>query len=152
MFVGEAPGFNEDKQGKPFVGAAGRFLNQLLGLAGLEREKVFITNIVKCRPPNNRDPMEDEIEICTSNYLQSQFQLIKPRLTVALGRIAAGELLGKLVVMAKEHGTLHECTYGGVKFRLFVTYHPAAALYGADAKQKLIEDFRKLGKVLKSII
>jgi DNA polymerase len=148
MFVGEAPGFNEDKEGRPFVGAAGRFLDQLLELAGLRREKVYITNVVKCRPPRNRDPLEDEVRTCTSNYLHRQLRIVKPKFVVALGRIAAGELLGRLVVMAREHGRLHEPDYGGLRLKLFITYHPAAALYGAEAKRRLVEDFKRLGRLL----
>jgi DNA polymerase len=148
MFVGEAPGFNEDKEGRPFVGAAGRFLDQLLELAGFHREEVYITNVVKCRPPRNRDPLEDEVRTCTSNYLHRQLRIIKPKLVVALGRIAAGELLGRPAVMAREHGRLRELDYGGSRLRLFITYHPAAALYGAEAKRKLVGDFRRLRRLL----
>jgi uracil-DNA glycosylase family 4 len=151
LFCGEAPGYNESLQGKPFVGSAGRFLNELLQIAELRREDVYITNVVKCRPPENRAPFDDEIETCTTNYLQKQVAMIKPRLVVALGRTAAGALLGRPVNMGSEHGKLLDCTYAGVEFRLFITYHPAAALYGAEAKQKLKADFKKLGQVLKSI-
>lgn len=151
VFCGEAPGYNESLQGKPFVGSAGKFLNELLKIAELRREDVYITNIVKCKPPGNRVPLDDEIEICTSNYLQKQLALIKPKLVIALGRTAAGVLLGRSVVMSEEHGRLLDCTYAGVKFKVFVTYHPAAALYGAEAKKKLKADFEKLGQILKSI-
>jgi uracil-DNA glycosylase family 4 len=152
LFCGEAPGYNESLQGKPFVGSAGKFLSELLQIAGLRREDVYITNVVKCRPPENRAPFDDEIETCATNYLQKQVAIIKPKLlVVALGRTAAGALLGRPVIMGSEHGKLLDCIYGGVKFKLFVTYHPAAALYGAEAKQKLKEDFKKLGQVLKSI-
>jgi len=151
MFCGEAPGFNEDLQAKPFVGSAGKFLNELLQIAGLRREGVYITNVVKCRPPQNRDPADDEIETCTTNYLQKQVAVIKPKLVVALGRIAARALLGRYVVIGKEHGKLLDCTYAGASFRLFLTYHPAAALYGAETKSKLQADFRKLKSILKSL-
>ncbi len=151
LFVGEAPGFNEDKQGRPFVGAAGKFLNELLEIAGLKREQVYITNVVKCRPPGNRDPMDDEIEICTTNYLQHQFRMIKPRLTVALGRISGRVLLGRPVLMARDHGEVYPCTYAGVNHRLFLTYHPAAGLYGAETKRKLIRDFQKLRALVKDL-
>ncbi len=149
LFCGEAPGYNESLQGKPFVGSAGKFLNELLKIAELRREDVYITNVVKCRPPENRAPSDDEIETCTTHYLQKQIAMIKPKLVVALGRTAAKALLGKQVVMGMEHGTLRDCTYAGVKFKLFVTYHPAAALYGAGAKQKLQEDFKKLEQILR---
>lgn len=152
MFVGEAPGYNEDVQGKPFVGSAGKFLGELLQAVGFQRENVYITNVVKCRPPENRDPADDEIETCTRNYLQKQVAIINPKLIVALGRIAARTLLNRYVVMGKEHGKLLDCTYAGASFKLFLTYHPAAALYGAETKQRLQTDFRKLESLLKSLI
>jgi uracil-DNA glycosylase family 4 len=151
LFCGEAPGYNESLQGKPFVGSAGKFLSELLQIAGLGREDVYITNVIKCRPPENRAPFYDEIETCTTNYLQKQVVMIKPKLVVALGRTAAMALLGRPVIMGKEHGELLDCTYAGAKFKLFITYHPAAALYGAEAKQKLKADFEKLEKIPKSI-
>jgi len=151
LFCGEAPGYNESIQGKPFVGSAGKFLNELLKIAGLRREDVYVTNVCKCRPPKNRDPSDDEIETCTTNYLQKQISMIKPKLVVALGRIAARVLLGRYLVMGKEHGNLLDCTYAGTSFKLFITYHPAAALYGARTKTKLQTDFGKLGQILKSM-
>ena len=151
LFCGEAPGYNESIQGKPFVGSAGKFLNELLKIAGLRREDVYVTNVCKCRPPKNRDPSDDEIETCTTNYLQKQISMIKPKLVVALGRIAARVLLGRYLVMGKEHGNLLDCTYAGTSFKLFITYHPAAALYGAGTKTKLQTDFGKLGQILKSM-
>lgn len=151
MFVGEGPGYNEDIHGKPFVGSSGKFLNELLQIAGLRREEVYITNVVKCRPPQNRDPADDEIETCTTNYLQKQVAMIKPKLVVALGRIAGRTLLGRYMVIGKEHGRLLDRTYASASFKLFLTYHPAAALYGAETKQRLQADFRKLGSVLKSL-
>jgi DNA polymerase len=102
---------------------------------------------VKSRPPENRAPLDDEIETCTSNYLQKQISMIKPKLVVALGRISARELLGRPVAISKEHGTTHNCTYSGVKFKLFLSYHPAAALYGAEARQRLLADFRKISGI-----
>jgi len=149
LFCGECPGYNESLQGKPFVGSAGKFLNELLKIAELRRDGVYITNIVKCKTPENRVPLGDEIKTCTTNYLQKQLAMIKPKLVVALGRTAAGVLLGRFVVMGKEHGKLLDCTYASVKFKLFITYHPAAALYGAEAKQKLKVDFKKLGQLLR---
>jgi len=150
MLVGEAPGFMEDKSGFPFVGAAGKNLDMLLQTAGLKRENVYITNVVLSRPPQNRAPLPDEIEACHP-FLERKISVIQPKLVVALGRIAAGELLDRPVVMNEEHGTLLDCTYAGVKFKLFVTYHPAAALYGAQAKQKLQADFKKLGQIVKGM-
>lgn len=147
VFVGEGPGRMEDLHGVPFYGAAGKFLNELLKMAELRRENVYITNTVKCRTPENRVPLDDEIEICTSNYLKKQIVMIKPKLVVALGRTSARELLDRDIVMGKEHSALLNCTYADVKFKLFLTYHPAAALYGAEAKQRLQEDFKKLGQI-----
>lgn len=137
-------------QGRPFVGSAGKFLNELLAIAGLRREEVYITNTVKCRPPQNRDPLEDEIRICTSNYLGEQLAMIRPELVVALGRIAAGALLDRPVTMGREHGRVLDCTFAGLRFKLFITYHPAAALYGIEAKRRLRADFGELGEILKS--
>lgn len=150
MLIGEGPGFNEDRQGKPFVGAAGKTLNELLQLAGLKREEVYITNAVRCRPPENRDPADDEIETC-SIYLQQQVRLMKPKLVVALGRIAARVLLGRQVSVGREHGLILDCTYAGVSFKLFLTYHPAAAIYSGRTKQELQNDFLKLKQILKTI-
>lgn len=150
MLLGEGPGFTEDKTKIPFSGAAGKHLNNLLHEAGLRREDLYVTNVVLCRPPQNRDPLPDEIEACR-RFLEGHILAIKPKLIVALGRIAARTLLGRPVVMSEEHGRLLDCTYAGVKFKLFITYHPAAALYGAEAKQKLKMDFKKLGQIIKSI-
>jgi DNA polymerase len=148
MLVGEGPGRMEDLRGVPFCGAAGKFLNELLRVAELRREDVYITNTVKCKTPENRVPLDDEIEICTSNYLKRQFAIIKPKLVVALGRTSAKALLNRDIVIGKEHGSVLDCTYAGVKFKLFLTYHPAAALYGAEAKEKLRADFKKLGQLV----
>lgn len=149
MLLGEGPGFMEDKTKVPFCGAAGKLLNELLREAGLKREEVRVTNTVLCRPPQNRAPFDDEVETCTTNYLQKQFAIIKPKLVVALGRTAVRALLHRDVVMGGEHGKLLDCTYADVKFKLFLTYHPAAALYGAEAKQRLQADFKKLGEIMK---
>ncbi len=150
MLVGEAPGFWEDQAGIPFVGAAGKNLNALLQEAGLKREEVYITNVVKARPPGNRDPTEEEIAACRP-FLQGQISAIGPKLVVALGRIAAGELLGRPVAMSREHGSLVDCNYAGVNFKLFLTYHPAAGIYSGRTKMELQDDFRKLGGILKKL-
>ena len=150
VLVGEAPGFWEDKQGAPFVGAAGKNLDALLHEAGLRREDVYITNVVKSRPPGNRDPTDEEIEACRP-FLEGQISAIKPKLVVALGRIAARELLGRPVTMSKEHGSLLDCTYAGVNFKLFLTYHPAAAIYSGRTKQELQANFLKLKQILKTM-
>jgi len=147
MIVSEAPGFWENQKGVPFVGAAGKNLNALLHEAGLKREDVYICNILKCRPPENRDPLPDEIEACRP-FLEGQISTIKPKLVVALGRISARELLGRPVTMSKEHGSFLDCTYASENFKLFLTYHPAAAIYSGRTKQELQADFLKLGKML----
>jgi DNA polymerase len=149
MLVGEAPGYWEDQKGRPFVGAAGKYLTELLGTAGLKREDVFIGNILKCRPPGNRDPTDEEIETC-SPYLQKQIQLIKPKLIVTLGRFAARVLLGRPVSMGRSHGTLVDCSFGGWQGKLLISYHPAAALYGTS-RDLLEEDFKKLGETMKKL-
>jgi len=148
MIVSEAPGAMEDQMGVPFVGAAGKNLDELLREAGLSRKKIYVCNILKCRPPGNRDPLPDEIEACRP-FLVDQISAVKPKLVIALGRISARDLLGRYVTMGREHGTLLDCSYAGVKFKLFLTYHPAAALYGAEAKQRLQADFKKLGQILR---
>lgn len=150
MIISEAPGFWEDQKGVPFVGAAGKNLNVLLFEAGLTREGVYITNTIKCRPPQNRDPLPDEIETCRP-FLEKQISIIKPKLVVALGRIAAKELLGRPVTMGREHGSLLDCTYAGTSFKLFLTYHPAAAIYSGRMKLELQADFKKLREVLKAL-
>lgn len=150
MLLGEGPGFTEDQTKIPFSGAAGKYLDNLLHEVGLRRENLYVTNVVLCRPPQNRPPLPDEIEVC-KHFLEGHISVIRPKFIVALGRTAAETLLGKPVVMNKEHCTLLDCTYAGVKFKLFITYHPAAALYGAEAKQKLKADFRELGQILKSM-
>lgn len=143
VLVGEAPGYWEDQQGRPFVGAAGKFLNTLLERAGLRREKIYICNTIKCRPPRNRDPLPEEIEACKP-FLVGQLSILKPRLVVALGRISAGELLGRPVSMTAEHGKLLDCTFASLKFKLFLTFHPAAGLYSGSTKELLLEDFDQL--------
>ncbi len=148
MFIGEGPGRNEDINGRPFCGSSGKFLDELLKIAGLRREEVYITSVVKCRPPKNRLPRDDEIETCSSNYLGRQIAMIKPELVVTLGRTSSKEILKRDIAMAAEHSKELKASYRGSRFRLFVTYHPAAALYGAGNRQKLKEDFALLGKIL----
>lgn len=151
MLIGEAPGYHEDQQGRPFVGDAGDILTDLLEeKAGLERSEVFIGNVIKCRPPDNRDPKEGEIESC-SPYLKKQIRNIEPKLIVSLGRFSARLLLDRSVKVSQEHGELEDIEYGGWSCKLFISYHPAAALYGADAKRKLNEDFEKLGELKKDL-
>src|SRR5467141_2804504 len=143
MFVGEGPGQNEDEQGRPFVGAAGKFLTELLESIGLKRSDVFITNIVKCRPPNNRAPRKSEIEACNP-YLQSQIRLINPRILCALGTPAITTLIGDEYSASRFHGK--PLTKRGVT--LLPMYHPAAALYDASLKETLFHDFQILKKLL----
>ena len=141
MFIGEGPGWHEDRQGRPFVGNAGKFLNELLGLAELERDEVFITNVVKCRPPGNRDPMPDEIAACAP-YLEGQIEAIDPDVIVTLGRFSMarwfpGERISRIHGQPKREGR-----------RLIVPmYHPAAALHQAALRGAIEEDFRKLKKI-----
>jgi len=138
MFIGEGPGYHEDKQGLPFVGAAGHFLNELLDLAGLSRESVYITNVVKCRPPNNRDPMPDEMAACAP-YLERQIALINPRIIVTLGRFSMSKFFpGERI--SQIHGTARM-----VDGRMCVAmYHPAAGLHQASLADVIRSDFRKL--------
>lgn len=151
MLVGEGPGFTEDQTKIPFSGAAGKILSELLREAGLRREDVHVTNVVLCRPPQNRDPLPDEIEACR-RFLEGHVSIIKPKFIVALGRIAARTLLGKHVSIGREHGKLFDCTYAGAGSKLFLTYHPAAALYGAETKTRLQADFKTLGQILKRMV
>ena len=143
MFVGEGPGQNEDEQGRPFVGAAGKYLTELLESIGLKRSDVFITNIVKCRPPNNRAPRKSETEACNP-YLQSQMRLINPRIVCALGTPAITTLLGDEYSASRFHGK--PLTKGKVTF--LPMYHPAAALYDASLKETISRDFQTLKQLL----
>jgi len=147
VLVGEAPGAQEDEEGLPFVGAAGKLLTSLLLSAGLGREEVYLTNVLKCRPPGNRTPLPEEVEACRP-YLEEQLRILEPRLVVSLGRVAASTLLGRPVVLSREHGRVLPCCFAGRSFSLFPTYHPAAALYSGKNRSKLEEDFRRLGELL----
>jgi DNA polymerase len=147
MFVGEAPGFHEDKQGFPFVGQAGRLLDQLLAGIGLERSDVYIANVNKCRPPGNRDPMPDEIEAC-EGYLFRQIELIQPTLVATLGNFATKLLSGKQAGITRVHGQEQEVTLGGRRVLLYPLYHPAAALYTPRMLEVLQEDFRRIPELL----
>ena len=146
MLIGEAPGFNEDKQGKPFVGRAGKFLDELLKIANLKREDVYITNIVKCRPPNNRDPTDEEIKAC-SFYLDFQINYIKPKVIITLGRHASRVIFEKYNLyfegISKEHGKAREVSNLFGKLKIIPMYHPAAAIYNQSLRSILIEDFKK---------
>ena len=147
LFVGEAPGFHEDQQGYPFVGAAGKLLDKLLGGIGMTRSDVYIANVLKCRPPGNRDPMPDEIEACES-YLFRQISLIEPTLVATLGNFATKLLSGKQHGITRVHGQPQEARVGGLAVTLYPLYHPAAALYTPAMLRTLEEDFARLPKLL----
>lgn len=143
MFVGEAPGFHEDKQGVPFVGAAGKLLTELLESVGLSRSQIYIANVIKCRPPGNRDPEPDEVETCKP-FLFQQIRLIKPHLVCSMGNFATQTLLERKVGITKVHGQSFELS----EFRLFPLFHPAAALHNDRLRPLLQEDFQKLKRLL----
>jgi len=144
MFVGEAPGESEDLQGRPFVGAAGKLLNGLLASINLRREDVFITNVVKCRPPGNRPPRADEIEAC-SKFLSRQMAVVNPKFVCTLGNFALRSLVGKELSITKVHGK-KQSRHG----RIFVPmYHPAAALYLFRLRETMMKDFRRLAELLR---
>jgi len=144
MFVGEGPGYQEDRQGRPFVGPAGQLLNQLLLEAGLRRPEVFITNLVKCRPPENREPRPDEVEACRE-YLDGQIALLQPRLLCPLGRPATQTLLDSTAPMSQLHG--RRLQREGLTF--MPLYHPAAALHNPRLRPALQQDFAALGELLR---
>jgi len=147
MFVGEAPGFHEDQQGIPFVGAAGKLLESLLADIGLSREDVFIGNVLKCRPPGNRDPQADEIEAC-QNHLFRQIELIQPRIVATLGNFATKLLSGSPAGITRVHGTQQSVQLGNSQVLLYPIYHPAAALYTRAMLGVLEQDFARLPQLL----
>jgi uracil-DNA glycosylase len=147
MFVGEAPGANEDKQGLPFVGQAGKLLDKLLEEIGLQRSQVFIANVLKCRPPGNRDPRPNEIEAC-SDYLHRQVELIEPRVICTLGNFSTKLLRGDPTGISRLHGQAEVHTIGRRAVRLFPIYHPAAALYTPSMLETLRADFARLPELL----
>ncbi len=147
MFVGEAPGFHEDQQGVPFVGQAGKLLDRLLAGIGLERRDVYIANVLKCRPPGNRDPQPDEIEACEP-HLFRQIAAIEPRVVATLGNFATKLLSGKPHGITRVHGTPQEATLGGRSVTLYPLFHPAAALYTPAMLRTLEADFARLPSLL----
>jgi uracil-DNA glycosylase family 4 len=147
MFVGEAPGFHEDKQGFPFVGQAGKLLDQLLGGIGLSRDRVFVANVLKCRPSGNRDPMPDEIEACES-HLFRQVEFIEPKVVATLGNFSTKLLSGKPLGITRVHGQVQQVTLGGRSVLLYPLYHPAAALYTPSMLEVLKEDFARIPELL----
>ncbi|MXZ74974.1 MAG: uracil-DNA glycosylase [Gemmatimonadetes bacterium] len=147
MFVGEAPGAQEDEQGQPFVGQAGKLLTRILNAIDFTRDEVYITNILKCRPPNNRDPMPEEIDACDA-ILKEQIRLVRPRLICALGRVAAQALLKQNSSIRALRGRFHD--YHGIK--LLVTYHPSGLLRNAAYKRPTWEDVQLLRKEYDRIV
>jgi len=147
LFIGEAPGFNEDQQGIPFCGAAGNLLNQLLLMVGLKREEVFVGNILKHRPPENREPQLDEIAVCTP-FLKRQILIIKPKLIVTLGRFSMNYFIPNAYI-STVHGKLKEIIWEGVNLFVFPIYHPAAALRNGQMMTALKEDFKRIPEVIK---
>ena len=147
MFVGEAPGFHEDQQGVPFVGQAGKLLDKLLGGIGLTRADVFVANVLKCRPPGNRDPLPEEIAACEP-HLFRQIELIEPKLVATLGNFATKLLSGRPAGITRVHGQEQEVTLGNRTVHLYPIYHPAAALYTPSMLKVLEEDFSRIPALL----
>jgi DNA polymerase len=147
MFVGEAPGFHEDKQGVPFVGAAGKLLGKLLEGIGMTRDDVYVSNVLKCRPPGNRDPLPGEIQAC-EGHLFRQIELIQPTLVATLGNFATKLLSGKPTGITQVHGREQQVVLGGNAVTLYPIFHPAAALYTPRMMQVLEEDFRRIPELL----
>lgn len=146
MFVGEAPGKNEDLQGEPFVGKAGQGLEELLGLAGLTRDEVYIANVLKCRPPSNRNPQVDEIDVC-SPFLREQIRSVWPDVLVTLGNFATRFVLKTEKGITVLRGHFHDAGH----FKVLPMYHPAAAIYDRSKQAALEEDFRLLGETLEQL-
>ena len=149
VFIGEAPGKNEDLKGLPFVGAAGKFLDEMLAMIELKREDIYITNIVKYRPPNNRDPLPEEKQAFLP-YLVRQLEVIQPKLVVTLGRHSMEAFLPEQRISVI-HGQPKRLTFGGQKIVVLPLFHPAAALYNGAMRQTLIDDFAKIPLVLKKL-
>ncbi len=148
MFVGEAPGFHEDQQGLPFVGQAGKLLDRLLAGIGLTRAQVYVCNVLKCRPPGNRDPQPDEIEACEA-HLFRQIELVEPKLVSTLGNFATKLLSAKPHGITRVHGQPQDATVGGRRVVLYPLYHPAAALYTPAMLRTLEEDFARIPALLR---
>ena len=150
VFIGEAPGKSEDARGEPFVGAAGKFLNEMLAEINLKREDIYITNIVKYRPPNNRDPLPEEKSACRE-WLLEELKIISPKLIIFLGRHAMNNFFPELQISGA-HGKLLIKKFNGISTKYFFPlYHPAAALYDGSMREILISDFKKISKVLEKI-
>lgn len=150
LFIGEGPGQKADELGKPFVGAAGKFLDEMLGAIKLKREDVYIANVVKCRPPQNRDPLPEEAEACWP-WLEKQIEIINPKLVVTLGRHSMERFLPNMKI-SQMHGKALRRNIPGLGSRVFYAlYHPAAALYNGSMRTVLIQDFKKIPKVLEAV-
>lgn len=143
MFIGEAPGFNENEQKRPFVGQAGKLLRKTLVENGWQEDEVYITNIVKYRPPENRDPLPSEIEFFRP-FLDKQIEIVDPKIIVTLGRFSMYKFLGEGVSISRIHGQPRTITWSGKKVTIFPMYHPAAALRAGDVLQEFLNDFKKL--------
>ncbi len=154
FLIGEAPGREEDRQGRPFVGNAGKLLNELLSSIGLSRKDVFIGNVLKCRPPNNRDPTPEEVEAC-SPYLVRQLNVVRPDIIVCLGRHSSSFVFSLFELpfrgITKERGNIRKVKAWGKDVYIIPVYHPAAALYRPQLRDVLFEDFRKVGNVLRNL-
>lgn len=152
VFIGEGPGKNEDLKGEPFVGAAGKFLDKMLTSIGWTRDNIFITNVVKCRPPENRDPLPDEIDTCYTNYLKKQLLVMKPLLIVTLGRHSMNIFLpGKKISDIHGHAVRTKGIEEGQTQVYFPLYHPAAALYNGGLQSVLMADFQKIPALLEQL-
>jgi DNA polymerase len=149
VFIGEAPGKNEDEQGLPFVGAAGKFLNEMLAAADMDRGDVYITNIVKYRPPNNRDPLPEEKKAFWP-YLLKQLQIIEPKVVITLGRHSMEYFLPDMRI-SQIHGQPKRITFGDKKLVIIPLYHPAAALYNGSMRQTLIDDFLEVPRIIEAL-
>lgn len=146
MFIGEGPGFNEDQQGRPFVGQAGKLLDKLLALINIERKNVFIANVIKHRTPENRDPLPEEIEAC-AGFLDAQIRIIDPRIIVTLGRFSLNKFLpGEFI--SRVHGKARFVNFAGKKRIVIPIYHPAAALRNQSIMDQLTEDFKKILEIM----
>ncbi|MEM5814935.1 MAG: type-4 uracil-DNA glycosylase [Candidatus Aenigmatarchaeota archaeon] len=151
MIIGEAPGYNEDREGRPFVGKAGKLLEEFLKGIGIKREEVYITNVVKCRPPNNRQPEYMEIKVC-SFYLEKQIEIIKPKLIICLGNISTSYIFQKFSLkfesMNKSHGKVFSVSNFKVQAKIIATYHPAAILRNPSLISFAKEDWEKIGELI----
>ena len=150
MFIGEAPGKKEDEQGIPFVGAAGKFLNEMLASINLKREDIYIANVAKCRPPENRDPLPEEVAACWP-WLEKQIEIINPKIIITLGRHSLGRFYPGIKI-SEAHGRAFKRNLPNIGERVFYAlYHPAAALYNGSMRETLLADFKKIPKVIQTI-